>query len=228
MRHLPLFRLICIAFLACLLVVAPVVAQEYQYQEQKGKEIIPVTVTREKQGKLMRSEIARKGGTEISFNDVGKLGATSRWQLEAGTDKSYAASRELNILTITGKAAGEPHENAAGLDDKPWLQDLGYALAKFVATPHRDLAFWTIKEGELEPTVLTAKKRGAETLLWNGQSISVQKIEVRSNDFFSKLWSAVYWFRESDGVLVQYRSDPGIPGMSETVGTLVETENPTK
>jgi len=226
LRRCNQIQICCLVFLCFLQLVSPVLAEQRQYQEQKGKEVTTVLVTREKEGRFVRTEMVRNDITEICFNEIGGIGATSRWQREASLDSSYEASRKLNILTITGKTKGVPHENGAGLDDKPWLQDLGYSLEKFAKTSYRDLAFWTIREGELEPAVLEARKRGAETILLNGQSVATQKIEVRSNDFFKKLWSAFYWIRESDGELVQYRSDPGIPGTSAIVGTLVPEQAP--
>lgn len=226
MNLLPRHCLFTCVFLLGVLSVVSAVAEQYQYREQKGKEVAEVTVNRTSEGGFIRTEISGKGVTAVSFNEIGNLGATRRWQYDAGAAAQYSASRDRNIVTITGKEERKPYENGAGLDDNPWFQDLGLSLGRFSKTPFPDLVFWTIKEGEAEPTLLKAKKRGAETVSINGQSVATQKIEIGSDDFFLKLWTAFYWFRDSDGLLVKYQSDPGIPGMSATVGTLVSGPTP--
>jgi len=109
----------------------------------------------------------------------------------------------------------------AGLGSLPWMQEPFYALAKFINSPYRDISFWTIREGEIVPVLLKARKIGPESVSINGKMIQAKKVEVLTDDFFSRLWRGFYWFREGDDRLVMYRSEPGIPGAKETVVTMV-------
>ena len=80
MKSVQRYHLSCFVVLLLCLTVVPAVAAQYRYQEQKGKEITAVTVTREKQGNLLRTEISKNDVTTVSFNDPGGFGATSHAQ----------------------------------------------------------------------------------------------------------------------------------------------------
>lgn len=193
----------------------------YQYQEQKGKKITPFTWKIESTGTEVRISVFKK---EKSYTSTcNKNGETREWQLDNGSRGTFEAIKNGNLLNVTGKRGKdkEPYENAVGLNDQPWFQPLYYSLGRFLKSSYRDISFWTIQEGEIEPVVLSARKRGMETVTVNGERIEAQKIEVHSDDFFSKLWRGFYWFRKSDNRLVMYRSTPGVPGVNETVVTLI-------
>lgn len=193
--------------------------KEYRYQEQKGKDIMPFTWKIDHTGDTVRISVFKNGNSYISTSTMD--GSTRHWQLSDIRKGDFEAQRVDNIVTINGKLKGEPYENAVGLNDMPWLQSLYHALGSFINSPYRDLTFWTIQEGELVPVILKARKRGSESVTVNGQRVMTQKIEVSSDDFFSRLWRGFYWFRDSDKLLVKYLSDPGIPGATQTVVTLV-------
>lgn len=207
--------------LFCLTCVVTANGEEYHYLEQKGKEIIPFTWKVENIGEKVRISVLKNGNSYISTcnND----GSTMRWKLTDIEQGNFEAIRVDNILTINGRMDGEPYEDAVGLSDQHWFQSLYYSLGKLVKSPYRDVSFWTIKEGDIVPVMLKARRKGHESVTVDGKIIQTQKIEVRSDNFFSKLWRGFYWFRESDNLLVKYRSEPGLPGAKETVVTLVSS-----
>ncbi len=194
--------------------------EEYHYQEQKGKDIISFTWKIENSGGKTRITVFKNGNSYIST--CNSDGSTRQWKLKDIKKENVEVTRVNNLLNITGKVDGEIYENSVGLNDKPWFQSPYYALGKFINSSYRDISFWIFQEGDIEPVVLNARKRGAESIVINTKTIQAQKVEVRSDDFFSKLWRGFYWFREGDNRLVMYRSEPGIPGVKDTVVTLTE------
>jgi len=210
-----------LSFLFCFTSVLAVSGEEYHYLQQKGKEIIPFTWKIENSGDRVLISVFKNGNSYIST--CSSDGLTRKWQLRDVLKGNFEAKRVENILYINGKMEGEPYENAAGLSDQPWFQSLYYSLSKLVKSPYRDIFFWTIQEGEIVPVILKARRIGPESVEVNGKMVQTQKIKVRSDDFFSKLWQGLYWFRESDNLLVMYRSEPGFPGAKETIVTLVDS-----
>ena len=208
-----------LSLLFCLTSAIEALGKEYHYLEQKGKETIPFTWKIDTTGDKIRISIFKNGNSYIST--CSSDGSTQQWKLTDIQRGDYKAARVDNILNINGKQNGEPYENMVGLSDRPWFQSPYYSLGKLVNSPYRDVSFWTIKEGDIVPVILHARKIGKESVTINGEKIQAQKIEVRSDDFFSKLWRGFYWFREGDNLLVMYRSEPGIPGAKETVVTLM-------
>ncbi len=193
--------------------------EEYRYQEQIGKEISTFTWNIENIGDKVRISVLKNGNSYISTcaND----GSTRQWQMIDVQKGNLEAVRVENLLKVSGKLEGAPYENMAGLGAKPWMQEPFYALAKFINSPYRDISFWLIREGEIVPVLLKARKIGPESVSINGKMIPAKKVEVLTDDFFSRLWRGFYWFREGDDRLVMYRSEPGIPGSKETVVTMV-------
>ena len=209
---------VTLCLLVCLTSALAASGEELQYQEQTGKEIMPFIWKVETTGEEVQITILKNGNSSIST--CNKDGSTRKWQLTDIQKGNLEAVRVGNILNVNGKLAGKPYENAVGLGDQPWFQSPYYALAKFAISPYRDISFWTFQEGESVPVLLKARKRGAEGVEVNGKIVQAQKVEVFSDDFFSKLWRGFFWFREDDNRLVMYRSEPGIPGAKETVVTL--------
>jgi hypothetical protein len=69
---------------------------------------------------------------------------------------------------------------------------------------------------------LVAKRGGSETLNINGEKVETVNVTITFDDLRSLFWKAHYWYRESDGTLVQYREVRGGPGTPETIGILVQ------
>jgi len=209
-------------FLLSGLTSTPANGKEYHYQEQKGKEITSFTWKIKNSGGKAHISVLKNSNSYISTcnND----GSTRYWKMTDIKKGDFEVTRVNNLLNIIGKMDGEVYENSVGLNDKPWFQSPYYALGKFIDSSYRDISFWIFQEGNIEPVILNARKRGAESIVVNSKTIQAQKVEVRSDDFFSKLWRGFYWFREGDNRLVMYRSESGIPGIKDTIVTL--TDNP--
>lgn len=195
--------------------------EEYRYQEQKGKEISSFTWKIENIGDKVLISVLKNGNSYIST--CTSDGSTRQWQMMEVQKGNIEAARVENLLNVSGKLEGAPYENVAGLGSLPWLQEPFYALAKFINSPYRDISYWSIREGEIVPVLFKARKRGPESVSINGKMIQTKKVEVSTDEFFSRLWRGFYWFREGDDRLVMYRSEPGIPGAKETVVTMVNS-----
>ncbi len=210
-----------LSLLLCLTFSIVANGEEYRYQEQKGKEISSFTWKIENIGDKVRISVSKNGNSYIST--CSSDGSTQQWQMIDAQKGNIEAARLKNFLNIGGKLEGAPFENVANLGSTPWLQEPFYALAKFINSQYRDISFWSIREGEIVPVLFKARKSGPESVSINGTMIQAKKVEVLTDDFFSRLWRGSYWFREGDNRLVMYRSDPGIPGAKETVVILVSS-----
>ena len=115
------------------------------------------------------------------------------------------------------------------IDGARWRQNL-FRMTAFITDPEaKKTDIWMItphfnqspdEQPRLKTMRFTLKKKDAEILEIGGRETEVIRVELRPDGFMGAFWSADYWFRTSDGVLVKYAMARGAPGTPVTVGTL--------
>jgi hypothetical protein len=134
--------------------------------------------------------------------------------------------REDDVLVIDGGHA----RSIAADPDIPWYQLL-ISLKGFVLSGEMRRSFYALSANfderlsrgkGIQLLRLVAKRDGRETLEINGKSEETVRLVVTFDDIRSLFWKANYWYRESDGTLLQYREVRGGPGTAATMGILIE------
>jgi hypothetical protein len=79
-----------------------------------------------------------------------------------------------------------------------------------------------IRPDTLDVIKFKIRKLQTEQLIFQGRSTYALKLELGLTSLLKGLWHAHYWFREDDGMFIQYRGVHGLPGTPETVIRLIE------
>ena len=79
-----------------------------------------------------------------------------------------------------------------------------------------------IRPDTLDVIKFKARKLQKEKIIFQGSATNVIKIELGLTSLLEGLWRSHYWFRENDGILIQYRGVHGMPDTPETVIRLIE------
>ena len=116
--------------------------------------------------------------------------------------------------------------------DNPWYQT-SFSLAGFAQSTEKKTTFYqaTIYEdGEKKRKVngsaikMVAIKEKMETLKVDSRNIETVKVTITLPGFRSMFWKITYWYRLSDGAVVQYKDVRGGPGTPKTHGILIREE----
>jgi hypothetical protein len=136
--------------------------------------------------------------------------------------------REDDRLVIDGEKT-----RAIAVDAEiPWYQVL-LSLRGFVMSGEKKRSFYALSADfderlargrGIQLLQLVARRDGEEALEISGTEVDTVRVVVTFDDIRSLFWKAHYWYRASDGMLVQYREVRGGPGTPETLGILIEEE----
>ena len=191
----------------------PIPIMERAYRERTGDRtrIRRWRAVRRDSVYFVRSRISGdRFAQEVAFD-----GDTRRW--EGHTDgMDLVAERRDGVVRLTGSAGGEPMAETLDLEGDPWFQSVSFSLERFLRMDQRRITFRTLAAREGELLRLQATRAGVEKIEIAGDPVVAQRVEIRLTGWRSRLWSASYWFRESDGLFLRYRGRNGLPGTPET------------
>jgi len=218
--HLNRLTLKIVIFMATtMLQICPALSNEsHWYRETTGKQIFDFF------WEWIDSNphvITVAGNGEYFSNMCGLSCRTIEWRfVREGTD--IRAIRDDDVIRMEGKFNGKPFIKGFRIDDNPWYQPLSFSLRCFLDNPEPETLFWMIRPDTLDVTKFKIKKLGREAFIYNGRPTWTQKMELGLTSLLEGLWQAHYWFREEDGVFVQYRGVHGLPGTPETLVRMIE------
>jgi hypothetical protein len=149
--------------------------------------------------------------------------STVRWNL-VSADKStdISVSRQGNRLHIKGILDGETCDRTLELNDKPWLQALSISLRTLLEDSDQNREFWMLRPDNLDLHLMQVSEVRATDLPFNGSTLPAWQVEIRPTGWKTYLWSAHYWFRQSDLCFLKYEGVSGPPGSPMTTIILNE------
>jgi hypothetical protein len=189
------------------------VIEHYTYAETTGSHSIPTEYVIER-GKQVVIRVKR--ADEHFYNRCESSGATIEWHYR-GKDADVRAHRDGRTLVVQGHRQGKPFQKRHPIDDAPWLQPLSYALQPFLKLDRQTLRFWLIRTDNLEPVKLKAVRSGTEEIFVDGRNYSSSRIDVSPCGPLSFVWRGSYWFRQADGVFLQYAGGHLLSGPENTL-----------
>ncbi len=193
----------------------------FGYQEKVGDKVIPFNWQAKQSDD--RVTITVFEDKKAFYNLCTPDGETLKWRITEKGKHDIHAVRQGNTLLISGIRNGKEFSEEISIDERPWYQPLSFSLGKFLNSTAQETSFWVIRADNIEVIALTAKKIGEEVLRIKGEDIPTQKVEIRAEGFFSKFWSARYWYRKNDNLFMRYQSVHGLPGTDETIVELVKS-----
>jgi hypothetical protein len=198
--------------------------QSYFYREQTGELINEYQLVYTTKGpyQSITSKQEQKLFTALCHQD----GSTVYWSFEDDFGDKVTARVIGENVQIFGRVDGKIIDSIFSLDGEPWYQPLSYSLRKLLDNSSKTHRFWTIRPDTFTPVLLQANKLECETIRLDGDEVDACRVEISKSGLMSAFWSASYWFRQSDGLFVQYRGTHGLPGTDETMIELI-FEKPT-
>lgn len=195
----------------------------FGYMESVGEKKSPFNWQAKKDNGLILVRVFEENKKFLNY--CTKSGETLEWRIEVENKHDITAERKGNTLHIHGTRFGEPYDTRVEIDERPWYQPLSFSLGSFLDSDKQKISFWVIRADKIKVIALTAEKMGVEPLTFNDKEVSTQKVEIRAEGFYSKFWSASYWYRKSDNLFLRYQSVHGGPGTAETTVRLVSVPN---
>lgn len=143
-----------------------------------------------------------------------------------GTDLKI--SRVRNLLQIRGTVNGKKIEKDLEIDEKLWYQNFEFCLAGFARSKATETKFLVLNKEIFSVNTMSARKKGMEEIVINGETIKAQKVELRLTGFLSLFWKAECWYGTIDAagsepIFLMYKGTTG-PGTPETVIVLKKVE----
>lgn len=148
---------------------------------------------------------------------------TVEWRYKTDTS-DITAIRDDDVIRIEGTFDNKPFLKGFKIDDHPWYQPLSYSLRCFVDAEERQTVFWMIRPDTLDVIKFQARKLSTEQLIFHDRAVDTVKVELGLTSLLKGLWHAHYWFRQDDGMFIQYRGVHGLPGTPETIVRLIEVD----
>lgn len=157
------------------------------------------------------------------YNVCTEDGATLEWRIEEKGVHDITVTRKGDTLHLSGIRFGEEYNKEVSIDERPWYQPLSFSLRSFLSSDEQKTSFWVVRADKIDVMALTAEKVGEEDIIFNGEAMPSQKVEIRAEGFRSSFWHGTYWYRISDNLFLRYESVHGLPGTATTIVELVGT-----
>ena len=192
--------------------------EHYQYRQTTGNDRFDfsweLTVS---QNNVLRV----RGNGEYYENICDDRCRTVEWRY-VSEDSDITAVRDEDVIRVKGTFENKPFIKGFKIDDHPWYQPLSYCLRCFIEGPEDTTTFWMIRPDTLDAFKFEARKQSTEQIISPGGAVKAIKVELGLTSLLKGLWHAHYWFREADGIFLQYRGVHGLPGTPETIVRLIK------
>ena len=150
-------------------------------------------------------------------------GSTLGWQL-IKVGRISKAVRNGNTIELRVQNDGNTESRILKIDEKPWIQFMGWGLQWFARRPEvKSREFWIFKLTDLSINTLFAEIKGEEAFKIGDQKYDAIKVRVSVPGWVSKFWGVHIWFRKEDGFYLKFKGANGPPGTPETTTELIQS-----
>ncbi len=168
-----------------------------RYLETHGTKSTVVELRIEKNGASM--DVISSGGSAADRTRWVPGTGTVSWQetdTEAGTDLS--AERNGNTIRLTGVLKGKKVSRDVRIDDAPWYQIFGPAIADLLPPELPRREFWVVNPDDLAPHKMLASRAGTDRIDLTGRKLDSYKVHFSPAGALAPFWGADFWYRASD------------------------------
>jgi hypothetical protein len=195
------------------------------YRETTGDHQIDILVSEESVtgGFIVHSRLNDGDRHDVEMD---ASAATVRCRVRSPQRKiDYAVTREGTVLVLEGILGGAPVSRRITIDSHPWYQAVETSLGAFVVNGGKgQTEFWTVHPWEGNAYLLRAQSEGDQVIGFNGRQAAALRVRMRPVGILGFFWSALYWYRPSDGRLLRYEAVRGFPGTPLTVVEYMGTD----
>jgi hypothetical protein len=149
-------------------------------------------------------------------------GSTLGWQL-IKIGRTSKAVRNGNTIELSVQNDGKTESMILKIDEKPWIQFMGWGLQWFARKPEvKSREFWIFKLTDLSINTLFAEIKGEEAFKIGDHKYDATKVRVSVPGWVSKYWGVHIWFRKEDGFYLKFKGANGPPGTPVTTTELIQ------
>ena len=189
---------------------APARTLTYVRRADKDRLTTTIELTKTKRGLL----IVKRNAEERFRIECDARGNTLRWEISSKRHKlALKAKRHGSAIYIKGRVDGDAVDKRLDIDGKPWFQDVGFNIRRFILSAQQKMSFWMVHPKKKAAYKMLITTEGRETLTIGGRGVAAIKTKMVIDKFLvSRLWAGYHWHRASDGLFLRYRSKGGMPG----------------
>jgi hypothetical protein len=147
---------------------------------------------------------SESGDSHVQSMRVQADGNTAEWSVrfvERGT--AYRGVRVDDRLAVSGTIEGHSINREFELDEDPVLYNVPIGLAPFVRSGAQHVDFWTFRPEKQSVIHMNARREATDTLALRGEAVVAVRVRVAPIGWRGLLYSRRFWFRASDGVLLE-------------------------
>lgn len=216
------------SILFAVILLAPVLADEYEYvyqdKTEEIKEVYSQIVKKQGENEIVTT-VSANSRSQVIFDDKGQTILFQKW--DNGGKLILSAARKNGRIQIKA----DNFEKDIIVDNEAWIQTT-LNTKRFIQSSEKSLKFFLIssdfnheKLGTTKgPKILNfvLKKKNVENITFNGQTVKAWKMIFTFQDMRSLFWKSTIWYRMSDGLRLRYEEARGAPGTPLTVGELID------
>ena len=133
------------------------------------------------------------------------------------------AVRNGNTIELRVQNDGNQESRILKIDEKPWIQFMGWGLQWFARRPEvKSRQFWIFKLTDLSINTLFAELKGEEAIKIGDRKYEAAKVRVSVPGWVSNYWGVHIWFRKKDGFYLKFKGANGPPGTPVTTTELIQ------
>ncbi len=187
--------------------------ETFLYRLHSGTHIETLMYTITKNESILDIRCTQGGETRQIITDF-ILSTESFHYINSTQGTDYRAVRVGNKITLKGRLKNRGINREFTISGNTWYQAIEQALEHFADSSQTHITFWFINAEEAELMEMEASKQQTETVQVNGVSQKALHVKINLTGLAALFWSADYWFRPGDNLLLLYRTAEG-PGGPE-------------
>jgi len=223
-RLLPAGLLIGSVLFLNMLAPSPGQARTYWYEERHGDRITTNCLTVSVDGPERIAVTSNRRGRDVLVTDLKGIKTLRCFSQDRARGRSFKTVNRDGVLEIEIVENSRTNRITTGPLQEVWIQDVSLVpLLNFLpaAAPLKQCA---VHESTGKFYYLNLQVDAEETLIIAGREVRTVRVVQTARGVPRSLWSARYWYRKSDSLLVREQAVFGGPGTPETTSVLVKEE----
>ena len=103
----------------------------------------------------------------------------------------------------------------------PWIQSFNFGFVSFILGEEKEIIFTSVRPTDFKSFKMRTEKEEYEEIKIGNKVYKTIKAKVSLTGLLSGFWSAEYWYRLEDGIMVKYEAVEGGPGTPKTMVSLL-------
>jgi hypothetical protein len=147
---------------------------------------------------------SESGDGHVQSMHVHADGNTAEWSVRfAERSTAYRGIRVDDRLAVSGTIEGDSINREFELDEDPVFSNVPIGLVPFIRSGKQYVDFWAFRPEKQSVIHMNARREATDTLAVAGEAVVAVRVRVAPIGWRGLLYSRRFWFRASDGVLLE-------------------------